>query len=384
MIRTIFSFIGALIGYIWSFISGPVTRIVVPIMLGLFFLFCLIFGISFVVIYKEIFLVLIALISLGIWIPVIRPVRNFLLVIWAIWFVIEVVAIGIVWPAIDNLLKNSNPAYAEMKHTVTDMFENRTEESIVSMKKEMMNSESVMGTFGEMKEDSPVYDESGTIIPDIILKKGQKVMSLGTESKKQADGSEGMAYVSIPNEHGHFVKGVKALVPIRMIEWDSNQGKTSPTVKTGWVEIENRIVDFSQIRMATLGQNQCMAEIPLPIKISESGNYRMKFSGNWEFLMSNGRWSVFPWNGNNALAGRPEFRPEKGLNFGSVILINNGANITPVNDEGFITTLGENSVLLVRINVLLRPDEYMKASGIALRNSMAMPLTITIEKETAK
>ncbi|MFA6184216.1 MAG: hypothetical protein WC682_03905 [Parcubacteria group bacterium] len=378
MFRTIFSFIGALIGYVWSFISGPTTRIIIPVLLGGLFLFCIIFGFSFVVVYKEIFFVLFILITLGIWIPIIRPARNFLLAIWAVWFVFEVVFLGIVFPAIDNLVTRNNPAYAGFKKSSKELFVKRTEDSTISMKKEMMKSESNTGTFGEMKESSPAYDENGNIISDLFLKKGQKVMSLGIESKKQNDGSEGMAYVLISNEHGHFVKSPKALVPIRMIEWGPN-GKTF-----GWEKvIEKKVVDFSQVEQFDIAHNQCIAKIPLSLKRLEEGNYRIKISGNWQLFMSNHSWTEFPWQGDNALGGKPEFRQEKKMNFGAIILLNNGENITPKTEEGFVISMNKDSDLSMRINILMRPDEF-NSSVIrrpAFKNSTVNPLTITIEKE---
>lgn len=389
MIRTIFSFIGALIGYVWSFLRilrWPIVIITTIVIITFFS----ITGYAFKMVYDGIILFLIIFAIISLFIQPLRWILLLILTVGGIFFAYNTVFLNKVVPYVEDGLSKNLPAYQEWKDTKKSLANIKLAEKTISAKKEMVDSEVTKGTFGIITEDSVAYDENGSIIPGLRLKKNQRIMSLGLGSKSQSEdpngiGTEGMTYVLIANEYGDFVKSRSALVPIRKIEWESNRGKnTSSTVKTGWVEIENRIVDFSQIRMVTFGPNQCMAEIPLPIKISESGNYRMKFSGNWEFLMSNGRWSVFPWNGNNALAGRPEFRPEQGLNFGSVILINNGENITPVSNEGFVTSLGENSVLLVRINVLLRPDEYIGASGIALRNSMALPLTITIEKEVTK
>ncbi|MGW8185121.1 MAG: hypothetical protein ACWGHO_03345 [Candidatus Moraniibacteriota bacterium] len=265
------------------------------------------------------------------------------------------------------------------------MFENRTEESTISMKKEMMNSEAVQGTFGEMKEGSPVYDENGTIIPDIILKKGQKVMSLGTESKKQTNGSEGMAYVTIANEHGHFVKGVKALVPIRMIEWDSDQGKgASSKAKADWEEITNRPIDLSQIETICLSQNQSVVKINLPVRISSPGNYRIKISGNFDFFLGDHTWTPFPWQGNNKLSGSPSNKPYKDLQYGAIVLLNNGANITPTTDEGIVIFLNATSDFSVRVNAFTRnPGEWYSAKigRMILRNSSDKPLKITIERE---
>lgn len=197
--------------------------------------------------------------------------------------------------------------------------------------------------------------------------------------------------IVIPTVGAILLVGVVATVYQKWEKWNESSttavtGNKSERFTTAtpnpprWKLVEQKVVDFSRLEMVTFGQDQCVAMIPLSIKITKQGNYRIKFSGNWEMFMSNNSWTKIPWNGGNHLGGRPELRPVKGLNFGSVILLNNGEDITPVNEEGFITPLRENSTLSMRINILIT-QRWLSINRSVLRNSAEHPLLIIIEKE---
>lgn len=387
MFRSIFSFIGALIGYVWSFLRVLRWPITILAILGITVVFFL-SGYAFKVVYDGIILFLIIFAIISLWIQPLRWVLLAVLVAGGIFYAYNILFLGLTLPYVNDVLSKNFPAYQELKETEKKLANNKLAERTISVKKEILGSEVTKGTFGIMLENSVVYDESGSVIQNIQLKKGQKIMSLGIESEKQSDGSEGMAYVCIPNENGHFVKGVKVLVPIRMIKWESDKNQDGgPTPPAKWELVEKRVVDFSKLKMERFDQKLNFPVIPVSLNKLGVGNYRIKLSGNWEFFMSSNRWREFPWNGGTYANNLPEFRPDKSMGFASVILLNNGENITPVNTDGFILNSTGSVNLSLKINVLMRADEFYsdritdRASKLTLANSEKEPITITIEKE---
>jgi hypothetical protein len=106
--------------------------------------------------------------------------------------------------------------------------------------------------------------------------------------------------------------------------------------------------------------------------------------------MSSGNWKQFPWQGKTYPNNLPGYRPDKTKEFCAVILLNNGEDITPVNNEGFVLNSTGSVNLSLKINLLMRADEFYseriidRANKLTLSNSEKEPLTITIEKEVKK
>jgi len=315
------------------------------------------------------------------------------LVAGGIFYAYNILFLGLTLPYVNDVLSRNFPAYQAWKTTEKELANNKLAGKTISAKKEIIGSEVIKGTFGTLIEDSVAYDEYGSVISDIQLKKEHQVMSLGLKSVAQNEnpngiGTEGMTLVSIANKYGDFVQSRSAYVPIRKIEWESNKNqvnKPAPTDK--WAVVEKKVVDFSKLKMEKFDHKLNFPTIPLSFNKLGAGNYRIKLSGNWEFFMSSNRWREFSWKGGNYGNNLPEFRPEKSMEFASVILLNNGENITPINNDGFILNSTGSVNLSLKINVLMRADEFYseritdRANKLTLSNSEKEPLTITIEKE---
>lgn len=164
--------------------------------------------------------------------------------------------------------------------------------------------------------------------------------------------------------------------------------KADPTATIGWEKVEEKVVDFSKLKIESFDQKLSFPVIPISLnKKMEAGNYRIRLSGNWIFFMSSGNWKQFPWQGKTYANNLPEYRPDKGKEFCAIILLNNGEDITPVNKEGFILSSQGSVNLSLKINVLMRVDEFYseriidRANKLTLSNSEKEPVTITIEKE---
>lgn len=152
----------------------------------------------------------------------------------------------------------------------------------------------------------------------------------------------------------------------------------------GWEEVVSRFIDLSQIEPVVLGQNQCVVKIQLPLDVLTPGNHRIKISGEYQFLLGDHSWKSFTWQGNDRLSGIPSNKPYADSQYGAIILLNNGENITPAKDEGTIVYLNATSDFSVRVNAFTRnPAEWYspKFGRMILRNSPDKPLKITIEKE---
>ena len=171
---------------------------------------------------------------------------------------------------------------------------------------------------------------------------------------------------------------------------DSNKSEkfvTATPKAPKWKLVEEKVVDFSKLRMERFDQQLNFPIIPVSLNKLELGNYRIKLSGSWEFFMSSGRWIQFPWQGKTYPQSLPEYRPDKGKEFCAIILLNNGEDITPVNNEGFNLNSTGSVNLSLRINLLMRTDEFYseriidRASKLTLSNSEREPLKIIIEKE---
>lgn len=161
---------------------------------------------------------------------------------------------------------------------------------------------------------------------------------------------------------------------------------TSTAKKEEWKEISKKQIDFSRLKVERFNQKLSYPKIPIGSISLEPGTYRIKLDGNWEFFMSNGEWKQFPWLGKTYTYNLPEFRPDKSKEFCAVILLNNGEDITPVNEDGFILNSTGSINLSVKLNVIMRTDEFYsdkisEANKLTLRNSEKKPLMIIIEKE---
>ncbi|MFZ2154006.1 MAG: hypothetical protein WAV16_02130 [Candidatus Moraniibacteriota bacterium] len=198
-----------------------------------------------------------------------------------------------------------------------------------------------------------------------------------------------------PDDYSQFLKSVKdgerkTLNEIRyeILHPEVKTQDSSPTAKNGWEKVEEKVVDFSKLKIESFDQKLSFPVIPISLnKKLEAGNYRVRLSGNWIFFMSSGNWKQFPWQGKTYANNLPEYRPDKGKEFCAIILLNNGEDITPVNKEGFILSSQGSVNLSLKINVLMRVDEFYseriidRANKLTLSNSEKEPVTITIERE---
>lgn len=250
-----------------------------------------------------------------------------------------------------------------------------------SMMFPQMKAHSQFGRLSEMIMPSDIADNVNSIDN---LRKSQRDDEIRRNLEEVSTWVKKNPNTEYPKDYQFFLEsqrigGRKTLNEVRF-EILHPRASTPTAKKTGWQKVEEKVVDFSQVELMPFNQKKGVPTIPIKINLTEETRYRLKISGGWEFFMSNNSWTKFPWEGNNSLAGRPEFRPEEKMNFGSIIILNNGENITPVDKEGIILNLGKNSNFSLRINVLLRKDEFFK-NGKSIRNSMDNPTKITIEKE---
>jgi len=169
------------------------------------------------------------------------------------------------------------------------------------------------------------------------------------------------------------------------------KSKTRKPASSEWKETERIVINFSRLKMKRFSQKLNFPIIPVFLNSKlETGDYRIKLTGSWEFFMSSGNWRQFPWQGRTLPNSLPEYRPDKEKEFCAVILLNNGEDITPVSDEGFLLTSTGSVSLSLKINLLMRADEFYsdritdRASKLTLSNSEKEPLTIIIEKEVEK
>lgn len=234
-----------------------------------------------------------------------------------------------------------------------------------------------------VKKDAKLYKYNGTFSPNAVVDTDSiKVFLLGEQIEK-----DGLTFEKVRlndpavGEEFWIYSGdlLSYNSPSSNVTQQSNE-------KNKWKEVDRIRVDFSGISIEAFG-NLNFPKIPIVTsKTIGAGNYRIKLDGNWQFFLSNGEWKDYPWQGKTYANNRPEYRPDKAKNFCAVILLNNGEDITPINEEGFILNSTGSVNLSVKLNVIMRADEYYsdKISGInklTLRNSAKEPLTIIIEKE---
>jgi len=238
MIASIVNLIRAFVQWIWRMVTQPWIRWTI---LGVIFFTTLVIaiatGVSFTTVYSGIIIFLFTFGVLSLWIKPLRGLVIFILVLWGLIYFGQNIIVDRIIPKVNSVLSSNFSNYEEWKETRKKLANNKLAESIISMKKEMLQSEIAKGTFGKLIENSVIYDDFGNpLAPFIILSKDQRVMSLGLESKKQISNSEGLAYVLIANQHGDFVKSRSGLIPIRKIKWGGETSTTEPQVKGKVVE----------------------------------------------------------------------------------------------------------------------------------------------------
>lgn len=386
MLRSIVNLVRAFIQWIWRTISQPwIRNTIIGLAITITLVVLIASGYSFATVYPGMIGFLIIFGILSFWVAPLRGILIAILVAGALFYFGDEIIFDRIIPTVNNFISKNLSNFPQWKETRKELANNKLAEKTISAKKEIIDSETVKGTFGILTKDSVVYDEHGSVMKDIRLKKDQRVMSLGLKSMAQAEdpkggGTEGMILVSIANKFGDFVQSRSGYIPIRKIQWDN--GPVSSSADTGWIELEKKIVDFSRVEVMSITPEEHIATIPLPISIG-SGNYRIKLQGNYDFFLGN-RWISFPWQGDDQLVAFPSKKEFSELQNGAVVILKGAENITPMSTDGAVINLsGKIDKLTIKINTFFKyKREYIHPlGGFILRNSYNKPLTITIEKE---
>ncbi|EKE21410.1 MAG: hypothetical protein ACD_7C00253G0002 [uncultured bacterium] len=391
MIRTIFSFIGALVGYVWSFLRIIRWPIAIVSVIGIIIFFS-VTGYAFKVVYDGIIIFLLIFAVISLFVQPLRWVLLLILTAGGIFFAYNTIFLDKVMPYIEDGLSKNLPAYQEWKATEKQLANVKLAERTISAKKEMISSKVTKGTFGILVENSAAYDENGSIILSIQLKKGQRIMSLGLGSRSQSEdpngiGTEGMAYVLIANEYGDFVKSRSALVPIRKIEWESNKKeevkKSSNTPE--WEKIADCPIHFNgRVFSDTVGPNGerpntgevysgCFVEVGYEYKITFSGDYSQFFKHlPWYKKLS--------WSGWNPQI-QDAIKPFPNYNYGALMLRIGAQNgLHPEKGKNFITfTPTDPAKILGELNITQREDSYIDQSSVG-NKIQDSTLSIKIER----
>ncbi|MDX9913405.1 MAG: hypothetical protein RBS77_02400 [Candidatus Moranbacteria bacterium] len=345
---------------------------------------------SFSVVYSGIYASLVLVGIISIWVKQLRPVLRWILVGGAILYLGENIIVNKITPFVNNQITQHIPSYPEWRKTIWGLTDNEFGERTISMKKELMNSEINKGVFGIITENSPAYDEKGNLIEGLSFKQGQKIMSLGLQSKPQIEGSEGMAYVLIANEYGDFVNSQSVLVPIRKIEWESireNEIKNS-SVKTFQREtVGNFPVYLSDSAYnqwpGKNGERQGTGDIFIPHVCEAGYEYFYTISGEFEKLFWRPPFKKITWQGNDALAGQGVNKPFPNLRYGALTLrIGDKEGIFPSRTNGEIKAIiTAPTPVFIELNINREIGEYLDTAptnhGSKLRNST---LSIKIER----
>lgn len=141
------------------------------------------------------------------------------------WWLWRVLVIGLFlsllplyYQQINTWLHVQFPALTEWQLTSQELANIKLQESSLSMKSAIRDSEVTIGTFGRIKEDGIAYDDFGAEIRGLI-RKNQPVKSMGKIKSQEKNGNEGLIQVMLPR-HGNFVGGDVVWVPIRNVTWE--------------------------------------------------------------------------------------------------------------------------------------------------------------------
>ncbi len=354
MIRSIVNLIRAFIQWIWRFITQPWIRFTIfGIIISVALIIVIATGTAFITVYSGIISLIFVFGILSIWIPVLRGFLVSTLIVGALFYFGNSIIIDKIVPTVNQKLSATFSNYKEWRETKKLLINNKLAGDTIQMKKEMMVSEVVKGTFGKIIEDSIIYDELGNpLVPAIKLLKGQRIMSLGLESKKQVDGSEGMAFVLIANSHGDFVKSRSGLVPIRKIEWEGQLKYPPPPSaddKKPTKKISSEIISIS-FSDTTDG----VVDIPVPeqfhdkdVVIIATGKISYPFLGGSKKIRRESA-PVATGIYKPTMAQQMLSAPLKGGNFGKLVAIIDG-NYYPVGAKSEPIHIGRKLALTLNV-----------------------------------